>query len=241
MEVNLQKNWPDNMLSRIFDPEDLAALKREAPKELEAFLAYTVRDVYSDWDADIILKYFLEHMSPEVIARKMRLQMERVNEVIENAGDKLKDPILMETYRKGLRWRVEQEKRKAYVTGYRKGYRHAIIGVPSTTEDHGNAFTDVFFDLPGHNHPVTFLAPSEETYGAMYFAGIHEVKQLLDADDRKLMTEYRLDQNEINEIAALLKKKGYSCNLTRRRNEISISGCAEYFCKKRCFPFRTHM
>ena len=139
------------------------------------------------------------------------------------AISKLKDPTLMETYRKGLRWRVEQEKQKAYVVGYRKGYRHAINGVPSATEDHGNAFTDVFFDLPGHNHPVSFLEPSEEAYGAMYFAGIHEVKQLLDADERKLLTEYRLGQNEINEIVSLLKKKGYSCTLTKSRNDISIS------------------
>ena len=80
--------------------------------------------------------------------------------------------------------------------GYRKGYRHAINGVPSTTEDHGNAFTDVFFDLPGHNHPVSFLEPSEETYSAMYCTGIHEVKQLLEADERKLLTEYRLGQTK---------------------------------------------
>ena len=223
MEVNQNEVWPYNLLCRIFDQEDLVELKANAPKELAAFLAYTVRDVYSDWDADIILKFFLEQMPPEVIAKKLRLQKERVNEVIANAGNKLKDPTLMETYRKGLRWRVEQEKQKAYVVGYRKGYRHAINGVPSATEDHGNAFTDVFFDLPGHNHPVSFLEPSEEAYGAMYFAGIHEVKQLLDADERKLLTEYRLGQNEINEIVSLLKKKGYSCTLTKSRNDISIS------------------
>ena len=89
--------------------------------------------------------------------------------------------------------------------------------------DHGNAFTNLFFDLPGHNHPVAFLEPSEETYNAMYFAGIHDVKELLEADDRKLMTEFRLDQSQINELAELLKKKGYSCILTRARNDITIS------------------
>lgn len=73
--------------------------------------------------------------------------------------------------------------------------------------DHGNAFTNLFFDLPGHNHPVAFLEPSEETYNAMYFAGIHDVKELLEADDRKLMTEFRLDQSQINELAELLKKR----------------------------------
>lgn len=223
MEVNHKESWPDNLLSRIFNQEDLQALKANAPKELEAFLIYSVRDVYSDWDADIILKYFLEQMSPEVIASKMRLQKDRVNEVIASAGDKLQDPLLKETYQKGLAWRIEQEKKKAYVAGYRKGYSHALKGVEAKEGDHGNAFTDVFFDLPGHNHPVAFLEPSEETYNAMYFAGIHEVKQLLDADDRKLMTEFRLDQSEINELAELLKKKGYSCNLTRGRNQISIS------------------
>ena len=58
--------------------------------------------------------------------------------------------------------------------------------------DHGNAFTNLFFDLPGHNHPVALLEPSEEMYNAMYFAEIHDVKELLEADDRKLMTEFAL-------------------------------------------------
>ena len=58
MEVNQNEVWPYNLLCRIFDQEDLVELKANAPKELAAFLAYTVRDVYSDWDADIILKFF---------------------------------------------------------------------------------------------------------------------------------------------------------------------------------------
>ena len=94
----------------------------------------------------------------------------------------------MDTYRNGLAWRVTNELQKAYIAGYRKGYTHAIKGMEEKVGDHGNAFTNLFFDLPGHNHPVAFLEPSEETYNAMYFAGIHDVKELLEADDRKLMT-----------------------------------------------------
>lgn len=223
MEVNKSEAWPFNLLCRIFDQEELEILKWNAPKELEAFLIYTVRDAYSDWEADIIVLHFMEQMPAEVIAKKMRRQKERIDEVITNAGDKLKDPLLLETYRHGLAWRVTNELQKAYIAGYRKGYTHAIKGMEEKVGDHGNAFTNLFFDLPGHNHPVAFLEPSEETYNAMYFAGIHDVKELLEADDRKLMTEFRLNQTEINELAELLKKKGYSCNLTRARNDISIS------------------
>ena len=49
MEVNQNEVWPYNLLCRIFDQEDLVELKANAPKELAAFLAYTVRDVYSDF------------------------------------------------------------------------------------------------------------------------------------------------------------------------------------------------
>ena len=58
---------------------------------------------------------------PEAIAEKMRHQKERVEEVIAYAGDKLKDPQLMETYRHGLAWRVTRELEKAYIAGFRKG------------------------------------------------------------------------------------------------------------------------
>ena len=223
MEVNQNEVWPYNLLCRIFNQEELEILKWNAPKELEAFLIYTVRDAYSDWEADIIVLHFMEQMPPEAIAKKMRRQKERIDEVIANAGDKLKDPLLMDTYRNGLAWRVTNELQKAYIAGYRKGYTHAIKGMEEKVGDHGNAFTNLFFDLPGHNHPVAFLEPSEETYNAMYFAGIHDVKELLEADGRKLMTEFRLDQSQINELAELLKKKGYSCILTRARNDITIS------------------
>lgn len=223
MEVNQNEAWPYNLLCRIFDQEEILILKMNAPKELEAFLIYTVRDAYSDWDADIILKFFMEQMPPEEIARKLRLQMNRIDEVIMNAGKRLQDPVLKDTYMKGLQWRVTREKQDAYTAGYRKGYAHGIKGVEASEGNHGNAFTDVFFNLPGHNHPVAFLEPSEEVYNAMYITGIHEVKQLLDTDDRKLMTEFRLAQSEVNELAELLKKKGYSCSLTRARNDISIS------------------
>lgn len=223
MEVNQNEVWPYNLLCRIFNQEELEILKWNAPKELEAFLIYTVRDAYSDWEADIIVLHFMEQMPPEAIAKKMRRQKERIDEVVANAGDKLKDPLLMDTYRNGLAWRVTNELQKAYIAGYRKGYTHAIKGMEEKVGDHGNAFTNLFFDLPGHNHPVAFLEPSEETYNAMYFAGIHDVKELLEADDRKLMTEFRLDQSQINELAELLKKKGYSCILTRARNDITIS------------------
>ena len=223
MEVNQNEVWPYNLLCRIFNQEELEILKWNAPKELEAFLIYTVRDAYSDWEADIIVLHFMEQMPPEAIAKKMRRQKERIDEVIANAGDKLNDPLLMDTYRNGLAWRVTNELQKAYIAGYRKGYTHAIKGMEEKVGDHGNAFTNLFFDLPGHNHPVAFLEPSEETYNAMYFAGIHDVKELLEADDRKLMTEFRLDQSQINELAELLKKKGYSCILTRARNDITIS------------------
>ena len=223
MEVNQNEVWPYNLLCRIFNQEELEILKWNAPKELEAFLIYSVRDAYSDWEADIIVLHFMEQMPPEAIAKKMRRQKERIEEVIANAGDKLKDPLLMETYRHGLAWRVTNELQKAYIAGYRKGYTHAIKGLEERVGDHGNAFTNLFFDLPGHNHPVAFLEPSEETYNAMYFAGIRDVKELLEADDRKLMTEFRLDQSQINELAELLKKKGYSCILTRARNDITIS------------------
>lgn len=81
----------------------------------------------------------------------------------------------------------------------------------------------VCFDLPGHNHPIAFLEPSEELYNAMYIAGIDVIGQLLEADDRKLLTEYRLDRSEIDKIAELMKKKGYSCNITRARNNIRIA------------------
>ena len=223
MEVNQNEVWPFNLLCRIFNQEELEILKWNAPKEMEAFLIYSVRDAYSDWEADIIVLHFMEQMPPEAIAKKMRRQKERIEEVIANAGDNLKDPLLMETYRHGLAWRVTNELQKAYIAGYRKGYTHAIKGLEERVGDHGNAFTNLFFDLPGHNHPVAFLEPSEETYNAMYFAGIRDVKELLEADDRKLLTEYRLDRSEIDEIAELMKKKGYCCNITRARNNIRIA------------------
>ena len=50
MEVNQNEVWPYNLLCRIFNQEELEILKWNAPKELEAFLIYTVRDAYSDWE-----------------------------------------------------------------------------------------------------------------------------------------------------------------------------------------------
>ena len=121
MTVNQNEAWPFNLLCRIFDQEELQLLKWNAPKELEAFLVYTVRDAYSKWEADIIVLHFMEQMPPEAIAEKMRRQKERIEEVIAYAGDKLNDPQLMETYRHGLAWRVTRELEKAYIAGYRKG------------------------------------------------------------------------------------------------------------------------
>ena len=88
MEVDQNEAWPYNLLCRIFDQEELEILKWNTPKELEAFLIYTIRDAYSD---------------------------------------------------------------------------------------------------------------------------------------RKLLTEYRLDRSDVNELAELLKKKGYSCDLTRARNDLRIA------------------
>ena len=223
MEVNLSEVWPFNLLCRIFDEEEIQILKMNAPKELEAFLIYTVRDTYSNRDADIILKYFMEQIPSEEIARELRLKKDRIDEVIKIAGRKLRDPELKDTYRKGLQWRVTREKQDAYIAGYQKGYAHAIKGVASKEGDLVDAFSEVCFDLPGHNHPIAFLDPSEELYNAMYFAGIEVIGQLLEADDRKLLTEYRLDRSEIDEIAELMKKKGYCCNITRARNNIRIA------------------
>lgn len=223
MEVNHNEPWPYNLLCRVFNQEDLIALKANAPKELEAFLIYSVRDVYSDWDADVILKYFMDQMPPDAIAKSMRLPKDRVEDVLLHAGENLKDPLLMETYRKGLVWRVEQEKQKAYLAGYHKGYVYALNGTAVAQETRDNAFTDLFFDLPGHNHPIAFLEPSEEVYNSLYFAGIRTVKQIMDSDDKKLMTEYRLDPNQINEIAKVMKAKGYSCPITRGRLELHLS------------------
>lgn len=223
MEVNQNEAWPYNLLCRIFNQEELQILKWNAPKELEAFLIYTVRDAYSDWDADVILKYFMDQMPPDAIAKSLRLKKDRVEDVLLHAGENLKDPLLMETYRKGLLWRVEQEKHKAYIAGYHKGYVCALNGTATAPENRDNAFTDLFFDLPGHNHPVAFLEPSEEVYNSLYFAGIRTVKQIMDSDDKKLMTEFRLDQNQINEIAKVMKAKGYSCPITRGRMELNLS------------------
>ena len=49
MTVNQNEAWPFNLLCRIFDQEELQLLKWNAPKELEAFLIYTVRDAYKDY------------------------------------------------------------------------------------------------------------------------------------------------------------------------------------------------
>lgn len=223
MEVNQNEAWPYNLLCRIFDQEELEILNWNAPKELEAFLIYTIRDAYSDWEADIIVLHFMEQMPPEKIAGKLRLKKNRVDAVIKKAGKKLQDPALKDTYRKGLQWRVTREKQDAYIAGYRKGYARAIKGVESKEGDLVDAYTEVCFDLPGHNHPVAFLEPSEELYNSMYFAGIDVIGQLLEADDRKLLTEYRLDRSDVNELAELLKKKGYSCDLTRARNDVRIA------------------
>lgn len=78
MAVNQNEVWPFNLLCRIFDQEELQLLKWNAPKELKAFLIYTVRDAYSEWEADIIVLHFMEQMPPEAIAEKMRRQKERV-------------------------------------------------------------------------------------------------------------------------------------------------------------------
>ena len=99
MEVNHNEPWPYKLLCRVFNQEDLIALKSNAPKELEAFLIYSVRDVYSDWDADVILKYFMDQMPPDAIAKSLRLKKDRVEEVLLHAGENLKDPLLTETYR----------------------------------------------------------------------------------------------------------------------------------------------
>ena len=72
MEVNQTEVWPYNLLCRIFNQEELQLLKWNAPKELEAFLIYTVRDAHSEWEADIIVLHFMEQMPPEAIAKKMR-------------------------------------------------------------------------------------------------------------------------------------------------------------------------
>ena len=89
---------------------------------------------------------------------------------------------------------------------------------------HGDGeFTDWLFDLPGQNHPIEYLEPSEEVYAQMHFAGLRSVKQILEADDKKLMTECRLEPPVIGEIAKLMRAKGYSCPITRVRTTYRTS------------------
>lgn len=223
METNHNEVWPFNLLCRIFDPEALEDLKADPPVELEAFLVYVIRDMYCAVEVDMILMHFMAQLPMDLIIKVTQLPEEEIIDVLDAVGEKLRDPILMETFQKGLAWRVEIEKQKAYLEGYRRGYTYAGMDPEEVPSNGGNTFTDWFFDLPGHDHPIEFLDPPEDIYSILYFAGIRTVNQLLEADDKKLMIEYRLEPDVINEIAGVLYDKGYCCPITMGRKAHVLS------------------
>lgn len=223
MENNHNEVWPYNLLCRILDQGELQALKSDPPAALAPFLIYTIREMYPNIDADVIILHFMGQMPSERIGEMLEVSDGQIADILASAGERLRDPLLKETYLKGLAWRVDHEKKEAYLAGYRRGYVYTIMcqeDIPS----HGDGeFTDWLFDLPGQNHPIEYLEPSEEVYCQMRFAGIRSVKQILESDDKKMMTEYRLEPPVIGEIAKLMRAKGYSCPITRVRTTYRTS------------------
>ena len=45
MNYNQSEVWPFNLLCRVFDPEELQALKADPPADLNAFLIYAIREM----------------------------------------------------------------------------------------------------------------------------------------------------------------------------------------------------
>ena len=126
MNYNQTEVWPFNLLCRVFDPEELQALKADPPADLNAFLVYVVREMYSNIDADVIILHYMGQMSPEGIAEMLKVSDEQIADILASAGEKLHDPLLKETFLKGLAWRVEHEKKEAYLAGYRRGYAYGL-------------------------------------------------------------------------------------------------------------------
>lgn len=217
MKHNHNEAWPFNLLSRIFDQEELIALKADPPMELEAFLIYTVRDMYPKIEAEMILQHFMEEMAPAQIAEMYNLSANHVIDVLAGAGERQRDPLLRETYRNGLTWRIEREKQTAYIEGFRKGYLHFLTDVKSDRAKLDPILADEFFNLPGHNRPIEFLELPEALTQILYYSRIRTIKQILDADEKQLLVEYKLEPNEIDDLAKFLKAKGYSCAITRAR------------------------
>lgn len=223
MENNSMGQWPQNFLGRLFRPEELEVLSEDPPAELEALLVYTIRDAYSDWEAEVILKHFKDGMPASAIATQLRLANSYVDKVLLNAGEKLRDTLLLETYQKGLTWRIRLEQRAAYAAGYTRGYAHAYRPPLKEVKNESDSLQELLFDLPGHDHPIASLHAPAELHHTLYDSGIRTVKELLDADDQKLMQECLLNQTEINELESILRKNGYSCPLTRSRNQFNYS------------------
>ena len=90
MNYNQTEVWPFNLLCRVFDPEELQALKADPPADLNAFLVYVVREMYSNIDADVIILHYMGQMSHEGIAEMLKVSDEQiadtVAEVYERTG-----------------------------------------------------------------------------------------------------------------------------------------------------------
>lgn len=226
MEENHYERWPFNLLCRIFDPEELKALKTDPPADLSAFLIYTVRDLHPEIDAEMILLHFMEKMTSEEIASKYNRPAMQVSNILAKVGERLCDPALKETYRKGLIWRIEHEKQTAYLAGFRKGYFYFFTDLGKDRFNRVGVLADPLFNLPGHNHPVEFLGIPEELSKLLYYSRLWTIKQVLDADEKKLLTEYKLEQNEVDALAQYMKAKGYNCPITRIRQSHNRSSLA---------------
>ena len=98
MEVNHYEAWPFNLLCRIFDPEELQALKADPPADLNAFLVYVVREMYPNIDADVIILHYMGQMSHEGIAEMLKVSDEQIADILASAGEKLRDPLLKQTF-----------------------------------------------------------------------------------------------------------------------------------------------
>lgn len=127
MEDNHYEVWPYNLLCRILDQEELQMLKAAPPAALGPFLTYTIREIYPNLDADVIILYFMGQMEPKKIGEMLDVSDGQVTDILAAAGDRLQDPLLKETYRRGLAWRIEHEKKEAYLVGYRRGYAYTVM------------------------------------------------------------------------------------------------------------------
>ena len=223
METNHNEVWPYNLLCRLYDPDELQELKADPPVELAAFLTYVIRDIYDATEVDLILMHYMAKIPMEMIVNVTQLPEEQITDILDGVGARLRDPILLETFRKGLRWRVETEKQKAYLEGYRRGYLYSSMKSEEMPTNEGCGFTDWLFDLPGHDHPIEYLDAPEEVYVQLYGAGIRKLSQLLEADDKKLIIDYRLEPEFINEIAGVLDDRGFSCPITMGRKPHTLS------------------